>query len=235
MIPLPKFDSQDEVDDRAMNIELQTTESTGKDGESSVDGEDDVNARVEEGELHHWSPATESQIGDDALQEASSDASRSALIKRLLSLQRQRKKLTFRQTTAVIIGTLPVAVCSLEMIPDRCHICRDDMELDAYFFMAAVCGGFAAVIYGNTLDYWMPRLLGGSISALGSLFTIWMLLTSIPSNLAFLFFFVGILGAMPGVVIYFLMKIVADECFVSDVDDYDEIAPLTKIRITSVD
>jgi hypothetical protein len=95
--------------------------------------------------------------------------------------------------------------------------------------------GFAAVIYGDSLDYWMPRLLGGSISALGSLFTNWMLLTSIPANLAFLFVFVGILGAMPGVVIYFLLKVISDECFESDLDDYDEIAPLTKIRITSAD
>jgi hypothetical protein len=95
--------------------------------------------------------------------------------------------------------------------------------------------GFAAVIYGNSLDYWMPRLLGGSISALGTLFTNWMLLTSIHTNLAFLFVFVGILGAMPGVVIYFLLKVISDECFESDVDDYEEIAPLTKIRIASAD
>ena len=138
-----------------------------------------------------------------------------------------------RQRLAILIGILPVAICSLEMIPDRCHLCREEMALDAYFFTAAMCGGFASVIYGDSLEYWMPRLVGGSISALGSLFTVWMLLKSVPTNLAFLFVFVGILGAMPGVLIYFLMKIVADECFPAEVDDYDEIAPLTKVRITS--
>jgi hypothetical protein len=107
------------------------------------------------------------------------------------------------------------------------------MALDAYFFTAAMCGGLASVMYGDSLDYWMPRLVGGSISALGSLFTVWMLLKSVPTNLAFLFVFVGILGAMPGVMIYFFMKIIADECFPAEVDDFDEIAPLTKVRITS--
>lgn len=160
-----------------------------------------------------------------------------ALSRKLRNMRDQRRRLSSRQRVAVVVGVLPVAICSLEMIPDRCRICRQDVQMDAYIFTAAICGGFAAVIYGNSLDYWMPRLVGGASAALGSLFTNWMLLTSIPSNWAFLLIVFGVLGAMPGLVIYFSLKIMADECFVTDQDvedDYEEIAPLTKIRMVSV-
>jgi hypothetical protein len=59
-----------------------------------------------------------------------------------------------------------------------------------------------------------------------------MLLQSIPSNVAFLFVFVGVLGAMPGVVAYFLIRIVSDECYVSDLNDFDELSPLTRLRLS---
>ena len=61
-----------------------------------------------------------------------------------------------------------------------------------------------------------------------------MILQAIPpSNIvAFVFIFVGILGAMPGVVVYFLVKIVSDECWVSDLQDFeDEFTSLTKLII----
>lgn len=142
-----------------------------------------------------------------------------------------------RQLIGLAMGFIPVMIFALEMIPERCNICLPDVELDAYFFTAAICGGLGAVLFGNgsnnnnIVDYWMARAIGGAIAALGSLFTIWMLLQSIDSNLAFLFIFVGILGAMPGLVTYFLIKIISDICYVSDVNDYEEFAPLTKIRI----
>jgi len=116
----------------------------------------------------------------------------------------------------------------MEIIPEWCQVCLEDDELDAYFFMAAICGGFVAVLFGRE-DYWMARFCGGSMSALESLFTIWMLLQSIPSNLTFLFVFIGILGAMPGLVAYFIVKIMSDESYVSDLDDYDEMVPLTRL------
>ncbi len=215
-----------------MNIELPMTESLSPGSSLEAPRQSDDNALDEEqGVL-----ATECTMERQNPERGRTTPPPNALMRKLMAMREQRRRLTVRQRVAIVIGTLPVAICSLEMIPDRCHLCRQDMELDAYFFTAAMCGGFAAVIYGDSLDYWMPRLLGGSISALGSLFTVWMLLTSVPTNLAFLFVFVGILGAMPGIVIYFLLKIVADECFASDVeDDYEEIAPLTKIRITSAD
>lgn len=237
MIHLEDFGSQEGDESRKTNgnIELQPVDSFG--GGHATNFEDPNPDNSDEGSIHREiGPQGEPSTLDlENPEESTTGSPQNALAKKIMALQQQRKNLTVRQRVAIVIGTLPVVVCSLEMIPDRCHVCRDDMELDAYFFTAAVCGGFAAVIYGDSLVYWLPRLVGGSISALGSLFTIWMVLTSIPSNLAFLLFFVGALGAMPGVLIYFLMKIVADECFVSDLDDYDEIAPLTKIRITSAD
>jgi hypothetical protein len=161
-----------------------------------------------------------------------------ALVRTLRMMKDQRRRLITRQRVAVVVGALPVTICSLEMIPDRCRICRQDVQMDAYIFTAAICGGFAAVIYGKSLEYWMPRLVGGASAALGTLCTNWVLLSSIPSKWAFLLIVLGALGAMPGLVIYFSLKIIADECFASDAvieDEYEEIAPLTKIRMVSGD
>ena len=158
-----------------------------------------------------------------------------AIVRKLRIIGDQRRRLSASQRVAVVIGVLPVAICSLEMIPNRCRICREDVQMDTYIFTAAICGGFGAVIYGSSLDYWMPRLVGGASAALGSLFTNWMVLTSIPAKWSFLLIFFGIMGAMPGVVIYFTLKIVADECFKNSDEDleeeYEELAPLTKIRM----
>jgi hypothetical protein len=203
----------EEDEDKIMNIELQATDSTGssKDEESVYDVE---------------TTATKTTLDDP-------ETAAPVMAKDFTSPPRRRTSL--RQKIALFTGIVPVCVFALEMIPERCHVCIDGVELDAYFFTAAFCGGLGAVLYGDSLDYWMARVVGGSIGALGSLFTIWMLLQSIASNLAFLFVFVGILGAMPGFVAYFIVKILSDECYVSDLDDWEEIAPLTKLRLSSDD
>ncbi len=46
---------------------------------------------------------------------------------------------------------------------------------------------------------------------------------------AVLYILIGILGAMPGLVAYFIVKIMSDECYISDINDYDELAPLTRL------
>jgi hypothetical protein len=215
---------QDE-EDEIMHIELQATDSSG----SSKEDEEDY-ADVEG---HH--PQT--------------NMAQSELIKDISIQQQQQQQeflcrpsldfllnyLTFRRVVSLLLGVAPVCIFALEMIPERCHVCLDGVELDTYFFAAAVCGGLAAILFGSS-TYVLARLLGGAISALGALFLIWLVLTTIPSNMAFLFVFVGILGAMPGVGAYFVIRILSDLCYFSDIDDFDEIAPLTKlITISSAD
>jgi hypothetical protein len=139
-----------------------------------------------------------------------------------------RWRLKWRQRIGLLIGIFPVVVFAFEAIPERCNVCMEGVTLDSYFFTAAICGGIGAVLYGDNSDYWHARMIGGSISALGSLFTIWMLLQSISSSLAFLFVFIGILGAMPGILAYYLVSILSDECYASRGDDWEnEISPLT--------
>ena len=72
------------------------------------------------------------------------------------------------------------------------------------------------------------------MASLGSLFTLWMLLQSLPIAAIWLVP-LAVLGAMPGVGVYFLMKIVADECFPDQYDDhYDEYASLSEsVRIVA--
>jgi len=169
---------------------------------------------------------------------------KNALIRRLRMIRDQQRRLSARQRVALLVGVLPIVICTLEMLPGKCRICHHqqeegDVPVDTYFFFVAICGGFGAVIYGSSLDYWMPRLIGGATGALGSLFTNLLLLTSIPTKLAFLLIIFGLLGAMPGLMVYITLKIIADECFTTDDDveddEYDEIVPLTGICVVSGD
>jgi hypothetical protein len=72
---------------------------------------------------------------------------------------------------------------------------------------------------------------------LGSFFMMWMLLKSISTNVVVFLFaiVVGILGAMPGLLTYFVVRIMSDECCcyyerVSHHDE-DEVVPLAKVTL----
>mmetsp|Transcript_4264 Transcript_4264/g.10299 ORF Transcript_4264/g.10299 Transcript_4264/m.10299 type:complete len:240 (+) Transcript_4264:172-891(+) len=142
---------------------------------------------------------------------------------------------------AVSLCTVPVGVFALEMIPERCNMCLDEVELETFFVASAVCGGFGAILFvGDDLwDYFVAKFLGGAASSLGALFTVWMVLRSIASEsivvAVMVLLLVGSLGAMPGVLVYFLVKIVSDECWVSDLKDLeDDFSSLTKLVTAQV-
>jgi hypothetical protein len=151
---------------------------------------------------------------------------------------------TRRQQGAFCMAFLPVAFFSFKMIPSVCHtLClQDEGEMDAYFFTAAFLGGLGATLYNTSTPYWHARFIGGAIAAIGSLFTNWMLLSSATGNsgtsasssssssslsssiLAIALGVLGmIVGAMPGVVAYFIICIVSDECYLTNffAEDYD--------------
>jgi hypothetical protein len=231
MKPTPLL--QDE-EDAMMHIELQATDSNG----SSKDDYEEEDYKYEY--EYEYAADIEGQppilFPQSALVKESSSSSSSSPLQEVLRL------LSFRKVVSLLLGVTPICVFALEMIPERCHVCLDGVELDTYFFAAAVCGGVAAVSYGDGSTYLLARLLGGAISALGALFMIWLVLVSSSNTndgavVAFLLFgFVGILGAMPGVGAYFVIRILSDLCYVSDIHDFDEFAPLTKlITISSAD
>lgn len=215
-IPVSLSDSEMPVPDdeeHNMNIELQATDSS-----SESTGDDNTN------------------VHDSSLTESPESPSNNSIVESSNNTVMKehpvppRRRLSCRQRLGLLIGIVPVVLFSFEMVDEWCHVCLDDVEIDAYFFTVAFCGGIGAVMYGTSMDYWHARMVGGAISALGSLFTIWMLLSSISTNLGFLFLFLGILGAMPGFLAYFLIMILTDECFLTrfDDDDYDhDYAPLT--------
>lgn len=149
---------------------------------------------------------------------------------------RSRSFLTVvRYTIALLLCIFPVGIFALEMVPERCKICFGDVELNIYFITSALCGGFGAVLLNRDFEeYVVARFLGGSVGSTGALFTIWMILKEIPPNniLHSIFLLVGIFGAMPGLIVYFLVKIVSDECGVSDEQEFQEnFSSLTKLLI----
>lgn len=146
----------------------------------------------------------------------------------------RERRCSLRRTFAVLLGVVPVGLFALEMVPERCHLCLDHVELDTYFVVVALCGGVGATLYSAEFwNYSAARFLGGAVAALGSLFTVWMILQS--GGLALPFVVVGVLGAMPGVAVYFLVKILSDECCSgrNDDDGYDdEFRALTGVADT---
>jgi hypothetical protein len=207
-IPVSLSDSEVPDDEEHMNIELQATDSSGSAGDENA---------------HDSSLAQSPEIPSNSITESTNSMMKEHPVS-------PRRRLSCRQRLGLLIGIVPVVLFSFEMVDEWCHVCLDDVEIDAYFFTAAFCGGLGAVMYGTSMDYWHARMVGGAISALGALFTIWLLLSSISSNLGFLFLFLGILGSMPGFLAYFLVMILTDECFLTRYgdDDYDhDYAPLT--------
>ena len=213
------------VDEQVMNIELQATDSSGS---SHYD--------EEEAEEHYFVDDSLSRKGGTPLDENNPEKEPPLLLLLLLQACIEFCRFSLRQKLGLLVGILPVCMFGLEMIPERCHVCLEGIRLDSYFLAAATCGGFGALLFGtSSMDsYWLARFLGGATSALGSLFMMWMLLQTIPSDsLVIVGILLGaIIGAMPGILVYFLIKIVSDECYVSDIRDYEDLVPLTRLQLS---
>lgn len=136
---------------------------------------------------------------------------------------------------ALVLCTLPIIIFSVEMIPGRCKICLDNVELTTYFVTSALCGGIGAMLLSHDWSkYSFARFLGGAIGSIGALFTMWMIMQTLPpiDVLGFIFPIVGMVGAMPGLIAYFLVKTVLDEFFVPKPQDTeDDISSLTTLMI----
>ena len=243
MAPLedPNEDLDDEchiVGDREeVHIELQVTDLSGG---SSCDSDELQGSptfcgsgHIEEG-ITHFKPGSISINDVDNRFEVPMDRQNydepQRTVERRFILQQEIACQRRQQQFAALLGILPVAFFSFEMIPSWCqYFClqQEHTSLDSYFFTAAFCGGLGAALYGSNPRYLFARFVGGSISALGSLFTNWMLLSSMsshhPSSVAVIFGLIGLfVGSMPGVVAFFVLKILTDECHLSDIFMEDE-------------
>jgi len=211
------------------NVELELSLTNYESHECSDAKNSDGGRGINEGKK--LASTVESQISEKILRAVESHYFRVARNER-----RSRSFLTIvRYTVALSLCIVPVVIFAFEMVPERCKICLDNVELNTYFATSALCGGFGAVLLSRDFEeYVMARFLGGSVGSVGALFTIWMILKEMPPNniIHALFLLVGILGAMPGLIIYFLVKIVSDECGVRDEQEVqDNFSSLTKLLI----
>ena len=205
--------------------DMQCALSISPDGSQIIDGSSDQNDEL----ITHFSPRNVRIRNEDVraifpICRESHDNSQ-AFRERQFIHQQARSCQLRQQRLALLLGILPVACFSYEMIPSWCqYLClqEEDVSMDAYFFTVAFCGGLGAALYGTNPRYVHARIVGGSVSALGSLFTNWMLLSSMsshhPSYVAVVFGLIGcFVGSMPGVLVYFIFRILSDECHLSDI------------------
>ncbi|CAJ1930911.1 unnamed protein product [Cylindrotheca closterium] len=112
----------------------------------------------------------------------------------------------------------PLYFLAVEMTKEHCYFCHraiDDSSNTCIVVAAALWGSLMATLYEqcNRNHHCCASVFGGALAASGSLYTMWMLLESIASNdVVFLFaLLVGVLGAMPGILLYFVAKIFCSE------------------------
>lgn len=128
---------------------------------------------------------------------------------------RQRRWLRCYQNIVLALSLPPLYFLAMEMTQEHCHFCQhaiDDNPSNPYIIVAAALWGSLMVTLYDRSHLW-ASIFGGAVAASGSLFTMWMLLKSITSNdVVFVFaLLVGILGAMPGIMIHFVAKILCEE------------------------
>jgi len=139
---------------------------------------------------------------------------------------------TWRHWVGVSISVLPLLIFAVRA---STHRWRPNQVFPADFaIIAATCAGLGAVLFGS-VDYyddryWLARFMGGTTSSISALCIMIIVLSSISheadTNVA-PFLLVGILGVMPGIVVYYLIRIMSDECcrersLWAEPDDNDE-------------
>ena len=164
------------------------------------------------------------------------------------ALQERRAKCHLRRVFAVVVGVLPILLFAWSLLAAEeeneaakanCHSLQcllGQVEEDTYFGFVAVCGGFGALLYSDEFwNYSLARWVGGCVAALGSILTIWTVSQAISVEdhaailLALMCIFLGVLGSLPGLLLYHVIKIAIDECFAAEADDEfdDEYTALT--------
>jgi hypothetical protein len=201
---------------------------------------------------HRTTIAAENDFRDDAM------SPRNGLLSTLIlqeikkhylqtAIRQQQPCCSFRRVAAALLAILPFVVVVLDITirstafsnysnknnhDKNCRWCilLPHWEVETAIGMVSLCGGFGAFLYSN--EYWnysLARWIGGFVSSLGSLLTIWMFSQNLSgdSNTVIALgvsLFVGILGAMPGIVVYFLAKITTDDCCATSCDMHDGLS-----------
>lgn len=110
------------------------------------------------------------------------------------------------------------------------------MELKTNFVPSAFCGGFGAILLNHDcLKYVLVRFLGGIIGSLGTLFTICMIMQTLPPINGVIFHFSSSSNSRHYAQFNctLLVKIVLDKwCWVTGQQDFkDDFSSLTKMII----
>ena len=182
---------------------------------------EDANNNTEEQQLSSPLLGTQHHENDGILE----TVIRTTEVETLDSRIRHRKWLKCYQRMVICLSLPPLYFLAMEMTKEHCHFCHEkiDDSHNVYIIMAAaVWGSFMATLYeacGSRKHSWCGSIIGGALAASGSLFTMWMLLKSITTgDVVFVFaLVVGVLGAMPGIMLYYVAKILCIELYRSTV------------------
>jgi len=71
-----------------------------------------------------------------------------------------------------------------------------------------ICGAVSGTFLGAR--YPVPGLIGGAVSGVGALYAVALVLDNVDSVYSLFLVIAGMIGALPGLIVYFVLKLVQD-------------------------
>jgi hypothetical protein len=111
------------------------------------------------------------------------------------------------QSIGGAIFGLSIVFCSMEMVPGW-GIFHLNWPPGAFYLIMLICGGVSGLFFAA--EYPLPGLIAGAISGLGALYAIALVLENVDSVYDVFLVIAGLVGALPGVGVYFALKLAQD-------------------------
>ena len=102
---------------------------------------------------------------------------------------------------------LAIVFCSMEMVPGW-GIFHLDWPRWVFYTIMLICGGASGTFLAAR--YPLPGLIAGAVSGLGALYAIALVLDNVESVYDVFLAIAGLIGALPGVIVYVVLKLVQD-------------------------
>lgn len=122
-------------------------------------------------------------------------------------MSKQSDGATRGQTIGGAIFGLAIVFCSMEMVPGW-GIFHLEWPRWVFYTVMLICGAASGTFLAAR--YPVPGLIAGAISGVGALYAVALVLDNVESVYDVFLVIAGMIGAVPGVIVYVVLKLVQD-------------------------